>query len=133
MPSSRIIGSAPVLLVGDVVASASYYRDKVGFKINGMWGDPPSFCILERDGFCLMLSAVASVADIRPNYEAVEDMWNAYFWVDNVDAIYQDIRERGAKIDYELCDQPYGCREFGIRDLDGYDIAFGQDLGADGE
>lgn len=24
--------------------------------------------------------------------------------------------------------QPYGCREFGITDLDGYDIAFGQDI-----
>ena len=31
---------------------------------------------------------------------------------------------------YELCDQPYGCREFGIQDLDGYDIAFGQDIEA---
>ena len=38
------------------------------------------------------------------------------------------VKARGAIIDYEPCDQPYGCREFGIKDPDGHDIAFGQDL-----
>jgi hypothetical protein len=33
---------------------------------------------------------------------------------------------RGAEIDYGLCDQPYGCREFGTQDIDGHDIGFGQ-------
>ena len=33
-----------------------------------------------------------------------------------------------ATIDYTLYDAPHGCREFGIQDLDGYDIAFGQIL-----
>ena len=27
-----------------------------------------------------------------------------------------------------LCDQPYGCREFGIQDIDSYDIGCGQPL-----
>jgi uncharacterized glyoxalase superfamily protein PhnB len=49
-----------------------------------------------------------------------------YFWVDDVDALYKEFVERGAKIDYELCDQPYGCREFGTQDIDGHDIGFGQ-------
>lgn len=39
--------------------------------------------------------------------------------------------ELGARIDYELCDQPRGCREFSVQDLDGYDIVFGQKLDAD--
>jgi uncharacterized glyoxalase superfamily protein PhnB len=49
-----------------------------------------------------------------------------YFWVDDVDALYKEFVERGAKIDYGLCNQPYGCREFGARDIDGHDIGFGQ-------
>ena len=48
-----------------------------------------------------------------------------------VDALYADLQQRGAKIDYELHDKPYGCREFGIQDLDGHDIAFGQNLDDD--
>ena len=129
MPAPKIVGSAPILLVVDVVASANYYRDKVGFAINGLWGEPPSFCILERDGYSLMLSCADNEEAIRPHYKVVENMWNVYFWVNDAEATYQELKERGATIDYELCDQPYGCREFGIQDLDGYDIAFGQDLG----
>ncbi len=55
-------------------------------------------------------------------------MWNIYMWVDDVEGLYNELVDRGAKIDYELCEQPYGCREFGVQDLDGYDIAFGQDM-----
>jgi hypothetical protein len=29
-------------------------------------------------------------------------------------------------IDYGLCNKPYRCREFELRDLDGYDLGFGQ-------
>lgn len=131
MPAPKIIGSAPILLVRDVAASANYYRDEVGFSINGLWGEPPGFCILERDAYCLMLSCVDNEDAIRPHYTFVENMWNVYFWVNDARAMYEELKKRGAKIDYELCDQPYGCREFGIQDLDGYDIAFGQDLGVD--
>jgi hypothetical protein len=57
---------------------------------------------------------------------------SVYFWVDDVEAMYSELRERGAKIDYELSDKPYGCREFAIQDLDGHDIAFGQCIGEGG-
>ena len=75
-----------------------------------------------------MLSQVEDVKFIVPHCEVVEKMWNVYFWVNDADAMYEELNGRGVKIDYELCDQPYGCREFGIQDLDGYDIAFGQDI-----
>jgi hypothetical protein len=50
-----------------------------------------------------------------------------YFWVDDVDALYKEYVERSAKIDYGLCDQPYGCGEFGTQDIEGHDIGFGQE------
>ena len=128
MTTTRIIGSAPILLVKDVVASANYYRDKVGFNYERIWGEPPCFCILYRDGIHLMLSEVDDEKYIVPHYKAVKNMWNVYFWVNNADELYDELRSMGAIIDYDLCDQPYGCREFGIQDLDGYDIAFGQDI-----
>ena len=129
MPRSKIIGSASILLVKDVIASANYYRDKVGFNYDRFWGEPPGFCILYRDGFHLMLKQVEDEKYVVPHHKAVKDMWNIYFWVDDADKLYEELINLGAKIDYELCDQPYGCREFGIQDLDGYDIAFGQETG----
>ena len=133
MAKAKLIGSAPILLVKDVVASANYYRDQVGFAYERLWGEPPGFCILHRDEFHLMLSQVEDPTFIVPHYRAVEKMWNVYFWVDDAKGLYRELRERGATIDYELCEQPYGCLEFGIQDLDGYDIAFGQDLAVDGQ
>ncbi len=129
MPKSKIIGSAPILLVKDVIASAKYYRDKVGFNYDFFWGEPLEFCILYRDGFHLMLKQVEDEKFIVPHHKAAKGMWNIYFWVDDVDKLHEELKSLGAKIDYELCDQPYGCREFGIQDLDGYDIAFGQEPG----
>lgn len=129
MTDSKITGSAATLLVKDVVASANYYRDKAGFTYERFWGDPPGFCILSRDDCHLMLRQVQDPKFIVPHHKVIEDMWNVYFWVNNADALFEELKIRGATIDYELCDQPYGCREFGIQDLDGYDIAFGQTIG----
>lgn len=128
MDKSKIIGSAPILLVKNVVDSANYYRDNVGFSYEKIWGNPPNFCILNRDGFGLMLSKVDDPGHIKPHYKVVKNMWNIYFWVDDVAKLYEEMKQSGATIDYHLGEKDYGCLEFGIQDLDGYDIAFGQVL-----
>jgi len=126
--NAKLIAGAPILLVADVIASANYYRDMLGFSYDRLWGEPPSFCILNRDGFSIMLKQVEDTSFIVPHYKVAENLWNVYVWVDDVDALYKELVNRGATIDYGLCDQGYGCREFGIRDHDGYDIAFGQNM-----
>ena len=120
-----LLRAAPVLIVGDLVASAEYWRDAVGFDLPGYWGDPQTFAILARDGCELMLCQGPSDFRPRPNWTVVENIWNVYFRVDDVDALHADFVERGARIDYAPCDQPWKMREFGIQDLDGNDIAFG--------
>jgi catechol 2,3-dioxygenase-like lactoylglutathione lyase family enzyme len=128
MKNGKIIGSAPILLVADVVAAANYYRDKLGFTFDQFWGDPPNFCMVRRDAHTVMLSQVDDPQKIVPHYKLVDKMWNIYFWVDDVEAIYQEFRAKGAIIDYELGVKEYNVKEFGIQDLDGYDLAFGQVL-----
>jgi hypothetical protein len=124
----KITASAPVLLVSDVVASANYFRDAVGFAYEQFWGDPPDFCICHRDGHYLMLAQVEDPSRIVPHWKIREKLVNAYFWVDDADALYLEMQANGAKMDYGPCTQPYGVREFGIQDLDGHDIGFGQVL-----
>jgi len=122
----RLIASAPVLLVRNVVDAANHYRDAMRFSYDKLWGEPPSFVILHRDGMYVMLKQVADPKYIVPHWTVSEKLWNMYFWVSDVDRLYSELVRRGAKIDYELCDQSYGCREFGTQDLDGHDIGFGQ-------
>ena len=126
MKTARLTTSAPVLLVRHVITSANYYRDALGFTYDRFWGEPPDFVILRRDGLCLMLNQAPPWHEIVPHWKVNPCMWNVYFWVDDVDALFAEFQNHGAKIDYGLSNKPYQVREFGIQDPDGYDIAFGQ-------
>ena len=127
MKAARLTSSAPVLLVRDVIAAANHYRDALGFTYERFWGEPPNFVILRRDELHVMLSLAPSNHIVVPNWK-VNGIWNVYFWVDDVDSLYAEVKQNGATIDYDLEDKPYNVREFGVRDLDGYDIGFGQPM-----
>lgn len=129
MTAAGLTSSATVLLVKDVRAAAKHYREKLGFGYEGFFGEPPSFCILHRDGCYLMLAGVDDPGHVVPHWTVRNKTCNVYFWVSDADALHREFVGRGATIDYGPCDQPYGCREFGIQDIDGYDIAFGQVTG----
>ncbi len=64
---SKIIGSTPVLMVYDIVSTAHFYRDKLGFHFNRFWGEPPGFCILHRDEFSVMLNKISDEQHLAPN------------------------------------------------------------------
>ena len=81
---------------------------------------------MQRDACRLMLTEIQDPSRIVPHWRIHPNTSNVYFWVNDANALHREFVERGAKIDYGPCDQPYGCREFGIQDVDGYDIAFGQ-------
>jgi uncharacterized glyoxalase superfamily protein PhnB len=126
MSSGKLTATAAVLLVRDVMAAANHYRDKMGFGFTGVFGEPPSFVILERDGLRLMLKQADDPRHVVPHWTVSPKLCSVYFWVKEVDALHREFAARGATIDYGPCDQPHGCREFGVQDMDGHDIAFGE-------
>ena len=121
-----LTASAPVLLVKDVIASAAYFRDKLGFSKHELYGDPPNFAMVTRDGLTVMLAQLDEGKTSTPYWQIVDKMWNAYFWVDDAEALYAEFIASGAEIDYTLYTTPWGIKEFGIQDLDDHDIGFGQ-------
>ncbi|OLC84592.1 MAG: hypothetical protein AUH66_00495 [Acidobacteria bacterium 13_1_40CM_4_57_6] len=127
--AKQLLGIAPYFLVRDVVKAAEYYRDALGFSYLQFWGVPPSFCMPRRDGLIIMLSQTQDASIIRPNAKARRDeSWDAYVWVKDADALYAEVKPRGAIIAYDpVLQEEYGNREFGVRDLDGYLLAFGSD------
>lgn len=50
----RITAAATILLAKNVVHSASWYRDKLRFRIVSFYGEDRHFAIIERDGHYLM-------------------------------------------------------------------------------
>jgi len=121
---------APYFLVADVVEAANYYRDKLGFRFDRLWGEPPSFCMVKRGGIMIMLKEVGDRGGVRPNRLAdpEDESWDAYVWVDDADALYGEFTAAGVTIARGICDQPYGMRDFDIEDLNGYRLCFGHDI-----
>ncbi len=50
-----------------------------------------------------------------------------YIFVSDVDALYEELRSRGARVLGEPNDYPYGMRDFAITDLDGNELVFGME------
>jgi predicted enzyme related to lactoylglutathione lyase len=122
---ARLTGISPVLLVADLQRAVDYYRDRLGFECT-TYGEPPNFATAGRDDATILLALAEDAERLVPHWQIVDKMWNAYIRVDDVDAIYAEVQERGAGIDYTIYDAPHGFREFGVQDPDGHDIAFGQ-------
>ena len=102
----------PILVVRDIQKSVAYYRDALGFTVDFTYGEPPSYAGVYRGSVLLHLQA-ESQADRPPGGSAV------YLYVEDADRIYRELRERGARIEKEPQDYPYGLRDFDVRDLDG--------------
>lgn len=131
MADPQLLEAHPYLLVDDVYRTAEYYRDVLGFEFEQFWGEPPRFVMVKRGGILIMLRAPAEPGGdsvVRPNHRRVQYSFDVYARVREVDALYAELRERGAQLLYEPCDQPHDCREFEVEDLNGYRICFGQDL-----
>jgi predicted enzyme related to lactoylglutathione lyase len=121
---------APYFTVSDVVRTANYYRDTLGFHYHRFWGEPPSFCMVEREGVIIMLSQLGVPDAARPNrlLDPQGEAWDAYIWVADADALLAEFRSKGATIVRDICDQPYGCRDFDVEDCNGYRLCFGHDI-----
>ena len=122
---------APYFIVDDVVASANYYRDMLGFHYERFWNDPPSFCMVTRNGVVIMLAQLERPGVMRPNHTVDPECesWDAYIWIENADALAAEFKSKGVKIARDVCDQPYGCRDFDVEDCNGYRLCFGHGTG----
>jgi predicted enzyme related to lactoylglutathione lyase len=118
LPSSnpeQFVQGAPVLHVPDVSATVAFYRDVLGFTCD--FGDD-TYAVVWRDN-----SAIHFVRDKGSPHGI-----HLFQWVKDVDAYYREVVSRGAKDAAEPTDQTYGIREFGLCDINGVEIVFGQDI-----
>jgi catechol 2,3-dioxygenase-like lactoylglutathione lyase family enzyme len=106
----------PTLRVPDVRAAAQYYRDKLGFEIDFLWGEPPVHA-----GVRLGCAPIHfSKGDPDPC-----GMWIALA-VDHIDPLFEWYKSNGVELLDEPESKPWGMREFNIRDPNGYHLRFGQ-------
>lgn len=129
------VAAVPQFTVPDLVRTAEYYRDVLGFQIAGYWdgervslvpNTPPVFAIVWRDQVQVFFSR-ADQPDVR-TYPA-DGAPDAYFRVIGIDGLAEELRTNGADIIDGPEDRVYGQRELVIKDCNGLILCFGEETG----
>jgi len=116
---SRLCAAATIFMVRDVLKAVEHYRDVLGFRQKFVYGDPVFYGGVERDDVVIHLSA--NQTKRAPGGGAI------YIFVTEVDALYAELKAKGAKTLNEPKSYPYGMRDFDVQDVDGNQISFGQE------
>ena len=116
---------APHLIVSDVVTSAEFYRDSLGFDFNQFWGEPPNFVILFRGSVQLMLSQDETNAP-QPLQNG---RFDAYIWLNQgIDELFDEYKQKKVEIVEPLETTFFQMQQFLIKDNSGYVLCFGQEV-----
>ncbi len=121
-----ILRGAPYFPVPDVSHAGAYYREVLGFQPEYSAGEPPEFAVYSRNGCAVMFRRVPEPGLICTN-EKQGGTWDAFFWVSDVEALYDELMLKGARVVYAPVIQPYHMKEFAVRDPNGYVLGFGQE------
>lgn len=119
----RLRVAYPQLFVADVERAAEFYQQKLGFSIAYVYGAPPFYGLVTRDGVGLNLRHVAAPA-IEPGLRERASLLGANIVVDGVKALFLDLQKRGVDFAQTLKEQPWGASDFIVRDLDGNLVCF---------
>jgi catechol 2,3-dioxygenase-like lactoylglutathione lyase family enzyme len=112
----------PVLRVTDLDASLEFYTRALGFEL--VWRNPNDGggenSLLSWGAAELMLSTASHLGGTPALTGTL------YFEGQGVPALFESMKDR-VTIVWPLSDMEYGTREFGIRDPDGYILAFAEE------
>jgi len=115
-----LCSAATLFVVKDALQSVEHYHDVLGFRTEFTYGEPTFYAGVERDAVVIHLQAADRTKRL-PGHGAVN------VFVTDVDALFQELKSRGARILREPKDYPYGMRDFDINDLDGNQLCFGME------
>lgn len=106
----------PVLATTDVMKTATYYRDVLGFAIDETFSGP-DWTMLWADQCQLFLS-------FNPTAAKTAEGQQILICVPGVDALYEKHKANGAEIISDIEDKPRGLREYTVKDPNGYHLQF---------
>lgn len=126
MPTPICTGIAPQFVVPDVVATAEFYRDKLGFELLGYFLDPPVYAMVRRDSAEIHFGK-ADGEGVQTNESVRKGLGNdAYIFVTDVNALYEEFRNKGVEIVEGPVKRIYDCTEITVKDCNGFHLVFGE-------
>ncbi len=108
---------ATIFSVPDIEQALSFYRDKLGFSVEFLWQDPPSYAVLQRDE--------AVKLHLSQSENTVSGHGMAYVFVHDIDALHEEFRKKGLPVGDAPIKADYGMRDFDLADPWGNRLTFG--------
>jgi catechol 2,3-dioxygenase-like lactoylglutathione lyase family enzyme len=106
------------LAVTDVPAAIDFYTKKLGFFLAFKDGDPANFAGVNLGNVQIFLQKG------EPDPKGC----TVWFLVDSADDLFNIHERNGVEVLQPPTDQPYGIRNYVVRDLHGYTLIFGEHL-----
>ena len=116
---------APILAVPDVSEAVAYYCDKLGFTVGFLYGDPPTHAGIHRGEWTSEGAHIQFTLTDQP-LPPKPPVGFYVFMGEDVDGLFEAYKAAGVHIERETTDEPWGMREFAIRDCNGYLMRFGR-------
>ena len=118
--------AVPVIATADVRATVTYYTNVLGFTEHFIFGDPPVYGGVERDGVLLYIAQDAELASALKRGTGLHP--ELFLWVHDIDAVFEEHKRRGAKIFEDISDRAWDARQYVIEDPNGYHLKIAEPL-----
>jgi catechol 2,3-dioxygenase-like lactoylglutathione lyase family enzyme len=117
-----LLAAEPQLFVTDIAAACAFYVSRLGFSVAFIWGEPPFYAQVFRDGARFNLRHLDG-----PVFDPAvrdQDLLSASITVDDVKALFLEFQAAGADFAQALKTEAWGARTFIVRDPDGNLVLF---------
>ena len=113
----------PILVCEDIPAAHDFLVDAFGFCSGGIHRDAAGQAVhaeIRSGDLIIWLHRVATERKLVSPRSLPASSVGLVVYVEDVDAHYARARARGAQLESEPRDMPYGQREYGARDCEGH-------------
>jgi uncharacterized glyoxalase superfamily protein PhnB len=123
---ATIVGAEPQLFVADIKRSCEFFCKKLGFSLVFSYGDPPYYAQVARNAArlnigCVEESVIESLARDR------EELLSASMTVataEEIKLLFLEFQSAGVTFHQRLKKQPWGAKNFVVKDPDGNLLLF---------
>ncbi|GFN33367.1 VOC family protein [Paenibacillus xylaniclasticus] len=119
-----LLESHCIFPTNDIIKTASYYEDKMGFRaVHYLNTNEPHICLYRDTTEIILIKSNGQ--KVVPNRELYGYGYDAYFITKNQEELQNEFINSNVKIVRSLTNTDYNNREFVVEDIDGRWIAFG--------
>jgi len=121
-----LVAAEPQLFVADIKASCDFFTQRLGFAIVFVYGEPPFYAQVRRDGARLNLRCVDTPV-VDGALREREDLLSASMTVATADEIKQlflEFQSAAVLFHKTLRTEPWGAQNFIVKDPDGNLLLF---------